>query len=181
MQFVEFLLWLTNPDRCSNWNNLITITLVPLALILQPLGPLFGSLYVIPWNKSSEFRKYFIYIFSIFIISWIIYFYNDLSHCTTITPQGHLLWASNKLASNRPVEIIFIYLWAFLIILPFLLFWDRSFVIIAMFVFIPLIGFLYDIYYTDSKGSIWCFYTSYSSIIAILLLGLYKSGMITMA
>lgn len=186
MQFVEFLLWLTNPSRnikdgCSQWNNLITITLVPFVLILQPLGPLFGSLYVIPWNKSSDLRKYFIIIFSIFIILSIIYFYNDLNHCTTVTNEGYLLWSSNKFDKNSPMESIVIYLWAFLIILPFLLFWNRSFIIILAFVFIPLISFFYDMYYTDSKGSIWCYYTSFSSIIGLLLLGLYKSGIITLA
>lgn len=179
MQFVEFLLWLTKPskdvvDGCSDWNNLITTTLVPFVLLLQPLAPLFGSLYVIPWNKSSDFRKNFIVIFSVIVISSILYFYDDPSHCTTITPQGHLLWVSKKLRLNSLTEYMVIYLWAFFIILPFLLFWDKSFLIIAMFVFIPLIAFFYDIYYTDSNGSIWCYYTSHSSIIGVLLLGLHK-------
>ena len=186
MQFVEFLLWLTNPKKvfeggleeikCSEWNNIITVSLVPFVLILQPLAPLFGSLFVIPWNKSSEFLKYFFFLFSIFIISCIIYFYDDPNRCTTITSQGHLLWCSNKIDINTFLGTIIIYSWVFWIILPFLLFWDKSFVTIGLFVFIPLIGFLYDIYYTDSKGSVWCYYTSYSSIIALLLLFLYKTG-----
>ena len=46
MQFDELLLWLTNPKKgCTIWNKLITVTLIPLVLILQPLGSLYGSLY----------------------------------------------------------------------------------------------------------------------------------------
>jgi len=180
IQFVEFLLWLTEPskdavDGCSEWNNLITTTLVPFGLMMNPLAPLFGSLYVIPWNKSSDFRKNFIVIFSIIIIAGIMYLYDDPNQCTTVSPQGHLLWISNKLLSNNLTENIITYLWGILILLPFLLFWDKSFIIIAMFILFPLIGFFYGMYYTDSKASIWCYYASFSSIIGLLLLGLYKS------
>lgn len=195
MQFVEFLLWLTNPEKmseegpeegpeeghednkCSEWNNLISVSLVPLVLILHPLGPLFGSLFVIPWNKSSIFRKYFFFLFSLFIISSIVYFYDNPNKCTTVTLQGHLWWSSNKVDVNTPVGTIILYSWAFLIILPFLLFWDKNFIIIGLFVFIPLLGLFYDRYYTDSKGSIWCYYTSYSSITALVLFVLHKLGL----
>ena len=44
MQFVEMLLWLTNPRKsCTPMNKLITLTLIPLVLVLQPLCALFGS------------------------------------------------------------------------------------------------------------------------------------------
>jgi hypothetical protein len=185
MQFVEFLLWLTEPskdatDGCSHWNNLITTTLVPFVLIFQPLAPLFGSLYAIPWNKSTNFRKYFMVIFSVMIVMSILYFYDDPNHCTTVSNEGYLYWSSNKIDKNSPMESIVIYLWAILIILPFLLFWDKNFFIIAIFVLIPFIGLLYERYYTDAKGSIWCYYTSYSSIIGIFLLFLHKVEKITM-
>ena len=69
MQFAELLLWLTDPRKgCTMWNKIITMTLIPFALILQPLGSLFGSLYVIPWNKSSDLRKNFIIFYSLFVI-----------------------------------------------------------------------------------------------------------------
>ena len=51
MQFDELLLWLTNPRKgCSAANKLITTTLIPLVLILQPLGSVLGSFFVKPWS-----------------------------------------------------------------------------------------------------------------------------------
>ena len=61
MQFAEALLWATNPsadsEKCSPLNKLITLTIIPLVLMGQPLGSLWGSLYITPWNKSSSIRK----------------------------------------------------------------------------------------------------------------------------
>jgi hypothetical protein len=64
MQFAEFLLWLTEPKKgCTSSNKIITMTLIPFILAMQPLGSLIGSLYAIPWAKSSDFRKSFLLIF----------------------------------------------------------------------------------------------------------------------
>ncbi len=46
MQFDELLLWLTNPRKgCTTTNKIITSTLIPLVLILQPLGSILGSFF----------------------------------------------------------------------------------------------------------------------------------------
>lgn len=46
MQFAELLLWLTNPRKsCTTANKIITLTIVPLVLCLQPLGVLLGSFF----------------------------------------------------------------------------------------------------------------------------------------
>jgi hypothetical protein len=176
MQFDELLLWATNPKKgCTMWNKMITLTLIPIVLMLQPLGSLFGSLYVIPWNKSSNSRKNFIIYYSIFIILLVLAntFINPYKFCTTVTPKGHLDWNTGKYRKYTTYNYIVYFIWAFLILLPLLLFWNINKLPIILLAITPLFGFLYGLY-TDGKPSIWCYYTSYSSIVAILLVALYQ-------
>ena len=73
MQFAELLLWLTKPRKeCTIWNKIITLTLIPIVLMLQPLGALWGSIYAIPWNKSSPFRKNFMIYYTIFVVLLVL-------------------------------------------------------------------------------------------------------------
>jgi hypothetical protein len=176
MQFDELLLWLTNPRKgCTLWNKIITLTLIPIVLMLQPLGSLFGSLYVIPWNKSSKFRKDFIIYYTIFIILLVLAntFINPYKLCTIVTPKGHLHWNTSKHEKYDTYSYFIYFTWAFLIILPLLLFWNINNLPILLLAIIPTFGFLYGLY-TDGKPSIWCYYTSYSSVVAIILLALYQ-------
>jgi hypothetical protein len=176
MQFNELLLWATNPRKeCTIWNKIITLTLIPLVLMLQPLGSLFGSLYVIPWNKSSEFRKKFIIYYTIFIILVVLVatFINPYKFCTIVTPKGHLHWGTSKSTDYNTFGYIIYFVWAFLIALPLILFWNINILPIILLTITPLFGFLYGLY-ADGKPSIWCYYTSYSSIIAIILVALYQ-------
>ena len=176
MQFDELLLWSTNPrKRCTVWNKIITLTLIPIVLMLQPLGSLFGSLYVIPWNKSSEFRKKFIIYYSIFIVLAVlaVTFINPYKLCTIVTPKGHLHWNTSKHDEYNSYGYAIYFVWAFLITLPLVLFWNINNLPIILLAITPLFGFLYGLY-TDGKPSIWCYYTSYSSIVAIILLALYQ-------
>jgi hypothetical protein len=176
MQFDELLLWATNPRKeCTIWNKIITLTLIPLVLMLQPLGSLFGSLYVIPWNKSSELRKNFIIYYTIFIILVVLAatFINPYKFCIIVTPKGHLHWGTSKLTDYNTFGYIIYFVWAFLIALPLILFWNINNLPIILLVITPLFGFLYGLY-TDGKPSIWCYYTSFSSIVAIILLALYQ-------
>ena len=69
MQFAELLLWLTNPRKsCTPMNKLITLTLIPLVLLSQPLFGLFGSFFVKPWRECNQKRKLFIVGYSVLII-----------------------------------------------------------------------------------------------------------------
>jgi hypothetical protein len=176
MQFGELLLWLTNPKKgCTIWNKIITILLITFFLILQPLGSLIGSLYVIPWNKSSKFRKNFIIYYSIFICLLVLScrFINPYKLCTTVTPMGRLFWGTNKFKDYAIHDYIIYFLWIFFIALPIILFWNKNDLAIILLWITPLIGFIYGLY-TEGKGSIWCYYTSYSSMVAIILLALYQ-------
>lgn len=180
MQFAEMLLWLTEPrNGCTDYNKLITLTLIPLALALQPLGSVIGSLYVIPWAKSSDFRKTFIVAFSALIVVGvaIAQYYKPHSLCAIVTPGGHLYWhtADYKYADSW-VNKAFYFAWALIIVLPLFLFWDKSFALIAALIFLPLIGFWDGLLRTDARGSIWCYYASYSSVIMAGFLLLKQVG-----
>lgn len=172
MQFAELLLWLTEPQHgCTKWNVIFSVTLIPLALMMQPLGSLFGSFFVIPWSESSLFRKWFTVIFCAIAIGSVAYvqFIQQEQLCTFVTPKGHLFWGKTKKPiQNEPAYVLSQALWFLFIMIPILIFWDKSlpFLLIAA----PLFGFLYGHYKTDSRGSIWCFYTSFSSIVASILL-----------
>ena len=106
MQFNEFLLWLTEPQKeCTKWNEIITMTLIPFTLISQPLFSLLGSLYVFPWKNLSNIRQHFMIMFAfICIISiYFIHFYKIDKTCTTVSEQGHLVWLTNNYVHNNDI------------------------------------------------------------------------------
>ena len=88
MQFAEALLWMTNPKKCTLTNKLITLILIPIVLALQPLGCVWGSLYLEPWKKNKEFIIFYtIFVISILFIQRHIinkYFFK-YKDCTLIT------------------------------------------------------------------------------------------------
>jgi len=178
MQFSEFLLWLNDPRKCTEINTLITYTLIPLTLMMQPLGVLFGSFFVFPWSSSSDFRKTFTMLYTIFIILAVLFvhFYNREAKCTIVTKDGHLFW-TNWIYPKPELYIHtgMYFLWLFIVALPFILFWNKKPDLILALFTIPLLALLYG-HYSDSKGSIWCYYTSYASIIASVFLFLEQQG-----
>jgi len=178
MQFAEFLLWLTEPRKhCSKMNKLITVTLVPLILSIQAAAPAVGSFFVKPWSQCTQSRRYFIVAYS--IVSMLLlfnYFYGSpVKYCTTVTPQGHLDWFVSNWTNfeARIPRIVAITLWQIIIVVPFFVLWDASFKAIFAFSALPLIGYFYG-FTTDSSGSIWCHYASFTSIVSLIMYGLYK-------
>jgi hypothetical protein len=179
MQFAELLLWMTEPRKgCTQWNKIITLTLIPLVLLFQPVGSLLGSLYVIPWSKSDDFRKNFIIFYSLLMTAGVAFnhFYKPYKLCTTLTENGHLFWCTTKLKKPDLLDYATYYTWAFLIALPLIMYWDKSYFFLGLLCITPLFGFIYGKYFTDSGASIWCYYTSYTSAIAIVLLFLKQTG-----
>jgi hypothetical protein len=173
MQFDELLLWLTNPRKgCTPINKLITVTLIPLVLILQPLGSIIGSFFVKPWNQCGENRKLLIVLYSVMIVISLLYFFfrERRTLCTTVTTNGHLNWWLDKIdVFSR--EMYFV--WGIAITLPLLLLWDASFKLILVISLLPLFGYHYGLT-TDSRASIWCYYTSFTSIVSLIAYGLFK-------
>jgi len=171
MQFAELLLWLTEPRKgCTLWNKIITMTLIPLVLMAQPLGFLLGSLFVTPWEKSSDMRKKILIFYSLFIVLSVsyVFYYKPSKICTTVTESGHLYWSPSDY-SYSAVDITIYFMWALLIILPIGMFWNKSYAIILLLIIIPTFGLLTGLK-TDSRASIWCHYTSYTSLISIAIL-----------
>jgi hypothetical protein len=169
MQFDELLLWLTNPRKgCTKWNKIITMTLIPFTLIGQPLFSLWGSLYVFPWKTLSMLKKQFMIFYTVLCVAFIYFaqYYNIDKTCAFVTKKGHLDWLPNNSVENNN---LFKPVWALLIILPLLLFWNKKYMLIFLLTILPFIGYHYG-KYTDPQGSIWCFYTSYTSIIASIAL-----------
>jgi len=173
MQFAELLLWLTNPRKsCTLMNKLITFTLIPFILLLQPIVATLGSLFVKPWSQCSQNRRLFIVLFSIISsLLLVLHFYGKkVKDCTTVTSEGHLDWWISKYPGNKPIAYT---LWLIILFIPILMLWDVSYKVIIAISILPLVGFIYGLR-TDSKGSIWCHYTSYTSIIGLLVYILYK-------
>jgi hypothetical protein len=174
MQFDELLLWLTNPRKgCTKLNQLITMTLIPFTLASQPLFAMWGSLYVFPWKTLSEFRKQCMIAYTVICSSIIAfyYYYKPDKTCTTVTEQGHLSWVTSNYVRKSTV---FTPLWLIMIFMPIIFLWNKKYMILIFLSILPLIGFQLGSY-TDSQGSIWCFYTSYTSIIASIALFLKQT------
>ena len=174
MQFDELLLWITEPRiECTKWNEIITMSLIPFTLVTQPVFSLWGSLYVFPWSKLSSLRKQLMIFYTIIctLLIYFVHFYKPDKTCTTVTKDGHLSWGTTKYVSDSN---IFVGIWAILIGLPLLVLWNKNYMIIYLIFIIPIFGYYYG-KNTDSQGSIWCYYTSYTSIIASIALFLHQT------
>jgi hypothetical protein len=178
MQFAEYLLWSKNPAKgCTPMNKLITLFFIPLVLMFQPLGSVLGSLFIKPWNKCTPFRKQFLVWFSALVVAGVTGFtwYFKEKSCTIVTQQYHLHWHTYKYVAKERNWGIYA-LWAFIIVIPLFMFWDKSKLFLMALIMAPLFGFLYGYFYTDSKASLWCFYTSYTSVIAVAALAAKQLG-----
>lgn len=176
MQVAELLLWLTNPRKsCTTMNKVITLTLIPLILLSQPILPILGSFFVKPWSKCSKNRQMLIvgYIAIFSVLFFYSFFNKPTKYCTTVTKQGHLHWFLNyreQLNNEMPYEY---YLWLPVILIPYLLIWNVSYKALFVVLILPLFGFIYGLT-TDSRSSIWCYYSSFSAIAMLIVYGLYK-------
>jgi hypothetical protein len=176
MQVGELLLWLTNPRKsCTPMNKLITLTLIPLILLSQPLLVIFGSFFVKPWSMCSHNRQMLIlgYCLITSIVFLYYFFENPTKYCTTVTKQGHLNWLLKSSEDPRYEMPYGYYGWIVVGIGSALLLWDISYKALGALFLIPLIGFIYSLR-TDSKSSIWCYYSSYSAVTMLIIYGLYK-------
>ena len=174
MQFDELLLWLTNPRKgCTKWNQIITMTLIPFTLLSQPLFALWGSLYVFPWKTLSPVKKQIMiaYTVSCMIILYFWHFYKIDKTCTIVSPDGHLNWLTNNYIHKSDNLTFF---WALIIVLPLIVPWNKNYMMLFLLGILPFIGYQYG-KYTDAQGSIWCYYTSYTSIIASVALFLKQT------
>lgn len=176
MQFAEYLLWSENPSKeCTENNKLITATIIPLALFLQGVSAMLGAFFVYPANTLKPYA-----VASVATAAATVYamhFYNPDKMCSVVTKEGHLNWSRRldwSVASPTEITVGYYY-WAFVIFFPLLFLWNRSRLFLAALTVLPALGFFYG-QSTDSGASIWCYYTSWSSIIAATGLALKQAG-----
>jgi hypothetical protein len=67
MQFSEMLLWMTDPRKCTVTNQLITLIIIPIVLALQPLGCVWGSLFLKSWDENKKFIIYYTILIVLFL------------------------------------------------------------------------------------------------------------------
>lgn len=155
MQWVEGALWLDGPTPNGFANQLLTVGLIPLALLAQAWAPLLGSLFVL------SIRRRRLSFFLLLLVGLAIVVSARLIHqptYTQVTPQGHLNWWSPR---NPPVFSPWAYgLWAVVIGAPFLLWWRpfwQSLLIVSWGWWWATLSYLA----TDSAASHWCFFVSF--------------------
>jgi hypothetical protein len=180
MQFAEALLWMENPRKgCTSINKWLTLILIPIVLMMQPLGATWGSLFFDSWAKNRDFilRYSAFAALAILIARHVISpLTNTYKTCTTVTPDGHLNWFTYELDFSHGISwsyALFTFIWAAIIGYPLFKFWPGQ--RLWPFYIIPLIGFFAG-FMTDSPGSIWCYITSYGSLSAVVLLMMHKLG-----
>ena len=155
MQWTEAVLWINGPIPHGMLNQLVTIGLIPLALLAQAWGPLLGSTFARPVRKRRV-PFYFLLILGLAIVVVTRTVYQP-TH-TQITPTGHLNWYS---AQNPPVFVAWVYgLWAVVIGAPFLLWWRPIWQGIAI-VFWGWLWAIIAFLISDSAASYWCFFVTF--------------------
>ena len=176
MQFAEFLLWSENPrEKCTKTNELVTATIIPISLALQPLASAFGSLFVYPLD-----------VVKIYLIAWVglvfaeMYIYFTQFHdpdqvCTVVNKEGHLDWSRAKEYDKNTTKAVYYIAWLLLVALPLIVGWKKNYVLLAAFWVFPILGYIYGLS-TQSPATIWCYYSSWSSIIAAGALFLKQAG-----
>jgi hypothetical protein len=168
MQWVEGALWLDGPTSDGFANQLLTVGLIPLALLAQSWGPLLGSLFFLPvQRRRAPFYLLLLLGLSIIVLARVIY----QPTYTQVTPQGHLNWWSPR---NPPVFSPWAYgLWALVIGAPFLLWWRpfwQSLLIVSWGWGWATLSYLV----TDSAASHWCFFISFYAVFVLVYAILVK-------
>lgn len=162
MQWVEWLLWLDGPKPHGAVNQLLTVALIPAALVVQVWGPLFGSTFDRPIRgRRILFYGLLILALVLVVLARVVY---QPTH-TQVTPEGHLNWFSPR---NPPVFEPWTYgLWALVIGAPFLLWWRplwQAGAIVAWGWLWSLLSFLF----TDSAASHWCFFVTFYAAFVLI-------------
>lgn len=162
MQWVEGALWLDGPEPSGWTNQLLTVALIPLALLGQAWGPLLGSAYDVPIRgRRLPFYLLLIAGLSMVVAARVVY----QPSITQVTPGGHLNWWSPQ---NPPFYPGWAYgLWALVIGAPFLLWW-RPLWQSLLIVFWGWLCATVAYFVSDNPASYWCFYVSFYAVFVIV-------------
>jgi len=162
MQWVEGALWLDGPTPDGFVNQVLTIGLIPLALVAQPWGPLLGSLFAVP-VRHRRWSFFLLLLLGLGFVVWARV--SQQPSYTQVTPEGHLNWWSPR---NPPVFSPWAYgLWAVVIGAPFLLWW-RPFWQSLLIVSWGWAWATWSYLTTDSAASHWCFFVSFYALFVLV-------------
>jgi hypothetical protein len=162
MQWVEGLLWLDGPTPHGLINQVLTVGLIPLALLAQAWGPLLGSMFEVPVRgRRVSFFLLLIVGLTIVVLARVVY----QPTYTQVTPERHLNWYSPR---NPPVFVPWAYgLWAVVIGAPFLFWWRpfwQSLLIVSWGWLWAVVSFVL----TDSAATHWCFFVSFYAAFVLI-------------
>jgi len=150
IQWIEAFLW-KNLD--SKYNFTITNYLIPLVLLMQLAGSLYGASLYTEINKPLAIFYGFIII--LFYLAWI----ND-KHIASVFKKS-LSWGNISLLSG--------FIFISLLILPVILYMKKDFLLKLLTVSFAVIFFIVSIVkYNQTWASHWCLYAVLFSFIALL-------------
>ncbi|KAJ5077861.1 hypothetical protein M0811_05551 [Anaeramoeba ignava] len=154
MQFVDTVFWydhkINGLETCSNLNKYTSKYFIHLVLSAELLAA------VIAAGKMGNFMKKYHYIPNIL---GAIRVANPFERCTTLSPQGHILWFGTQIKWHWSILFLIAVDWPLLFMKPF----------IAGLSYVSLISgvWLYSTLYTDAFGSNWCFLSTFCSILLL--------------
>jgi len=176
MQFAEYLLWSENPRKgCTETNKIITATFVPASLALQPLAPAFGALFVYPLETLRPYLILWTLLVGAETLLYYSQYHDPKQPCTVVNKEGHLDWSRAKEYTEDTSKAYFYIVWLVLITAPMIFGWKKSYWFLAAFWMLPIFGYVYGLS-TQSPATIWCYYTSWTSVVAALGLFLKQAG-----
>ena len=162
MQWVEGFLWLDGPLPHGTVNKILTVALIPIALLAQAWGPLLGSAWEVPISKRKSAFYGLMTVGLLFVVIARVVHHPTM---TQVTPEGFLNWWSPQ---NPPTFPVWAYgLWALVIGSPFLIWWKpmwQALLICSWGWFWATLSFLV----TDSAASYWCFFVSFYAIFVFI-------------
>jgi hypothetical protein len=176
MQFAEYLLWSEKPQEgCTETNKAITATLIPISLALQPLAPAFGALFVYPLEMLLPYLILWVFLVVGVMVLYYLQLHDPEQPCTFVNKEGNLDWSRAKDYTDDMSKAFYYITWVTLIGIPMFFGWKKSYRFLAAFWILPTVGYVYGLSRLSS-GSIWCYYTSWTSIVAALGLLLKQTG-----
>lgn len=176
MQFAEYLLWSENPrEGCTETNKALTATLIPISLALQPLAPAFGALFVYPLETLLPYLILWVFLVVGIMVLYYLQFHDPEQPCTFVNKEGNLDWSRAKDFTDNTTKTFFYITWSALVGAPMFFGWKKSYWFLAAFWIFPVFGYVYGLS-RQASGSIWCYYTSWTSIIAAGGLALKQTG-----
>jgi len=162
IQLLEGFIWLGVSDKCE-YNGFVS--LIPIALWLQPLAQSYGLYYVYKNNKDLgrliDVKYIPIILMFLYMIFFVYSIFKNKKSVVTIGEHKHLNWNCGQAILDNSL-MIFVYLFGIL----FPLFLTKKWKLI----FLGLITLIYSLYnYSRSKesSSFWCFLGLLYAIVAV--------------